>query len=149
MTPPQVRTRPTGASTTATTPPDTEARETPPDAGAETPPGTGAQASGGTSTGFAQGLGRAASGLGAALPSLGQVDKRRVLWVGSLVAAGALGVLEWPVAAAVGIGSFVAEKFAKSDSTASRPATGTASGTTADTPTTGTASGPTAGAATG
>jgi hypothetical protein len=54
-----------------------------------------------------------------------------------LVAAGALGVLEWPVAAAVGIGSYVAEVFAKSGTPADAPATGATSGTPADTPTSG------------
>jgi hypothetical protein len=103
-----------------------------------------AQPSGETATGTATtsptgqgGWGRAAAGLGTALPSLGQIDKRRLLWVGGLVAAGALGVLEWPVAAAVGIGSYVAEVFAKSGGAAGTPATGATSGAPAGTPTSG------------
>ena len=46
------------------------------------------------------------------------VEPKRVLWWGALVAVGALGVLEWPVVAAVGVGSYVAEQFAKSDRSA-------------------------------
>jgi len=42
-------------------------------------------------------------------------DPKRLLWLGGLVAVGALGVLEWPVVAAVGVGSYVAEQFAKND----------------------------------
>jgi hypothetical protein len=134
-------------------PPQTQSPRPTEDSTSETPLDTGAQASGETSTGSdggggassagttagpsGQGLGSAVAGLGAALPSLGQVDKRRVLWIGGLVAAGALGVLEWPVAAAVGIGSYVAERFAKSDTAAGAPATGATSGTAAGAQTTG------------
>jgi len=50
-----------------------------------------------------------------ALPSDLQMDPKRLLWLGGLVAVGALGVLEWPVVAAVGVGSYVAEQLAKSD----------------------------------
>lgn len=49
------------------------------------------------------------------LPSALQVDPKRLLWIGGLVAVGTLGVLEWPVVAAVGVGSYVAEQLAKSD----------------------------------
>ncbi|HEY6797956.1 MAG TPA: hypothetical protein VI248_25045 [Kineosporiaceae bacterium] len=49
------------------------------------------------------------------LPGVGQVDPKRLLWWGGLATAGALGVLEWPVVAAVGVGSYVAERFARSD----------------------------------
>jgi hypothetical protein len=118
----------------------------------ETPPDTEAQPSGETPTGGTTaspsgqgGWSRAAAGLGTALPSLGQVDKRRLLWVGGLVAAGALGVLEWPVAAAVGIGSYVAEAFAKSGTPAGTPTTSATSGTPAGAPATGATSGTPAG----
>jgi hypothetical protein len=50
-----------------------------------------------------------------ALPASLQMDPKRLLWLGGLVAVGALGVLEWPVVAAVGVGSYVAEQLAKSD----------------------------------
>ena len=77
----------------------------------------------------AAGRGSESSGPGAAanvsgnvsLPSLPSIslaqvaNPRRLLWLGGLVAVGAVGVLEWPVVAAVGVGSYVAEQFAKSD----------------------------------
>jgi hypothetical protein len=47
------------------------------------------------------------------LPDSIQVDPKRLLWYGGLVAVGALGVIEWPVVAAVGAGTYVAEHFAK------------------------------------
>lgn len=47
------------------------------------------------------------------MPDSIQVDPKRLLWVGGLLAVGALGVIEWPVVAAVGVGSYVAEQFAK------------------------------------
>ncbi|MFP5346296.1 MAG: hypothetical protein ACLGIA_04635 [Actinomycetes bacterium] len=80
--------------------------------------------SAGTQTGTAQVEARASAGeqtvglgvgMRAPLPSNVQVDPKRLLWFGGLVAVGALGVLEWPVVAAVGVGSYVAEQFAKSD----------------------------------
>lgn len=49
------------------------------------------------------------------LPTTYQVDAKRLLWVGGLVAVGVLGVIEWPVVAAVGVGSYVAEQLAKGD----------------------------------
>ncbi len=52
------------------------------------------------------------------LPSvpLNQIaDPRRLLWLGGLATMGVVGILEWPVVAAVGVGSFVAEQLAKSD----------------------------------
>jgi hypothetical protein len=42
------------------------------------------------------------------------VEPKHLLWFGALAVAGAAGVIEWPVVAAVGIGSFVAERFARS-----------------------------------
>jgi 2-keto-3-deoxy-6-phosphogluconate aldolase len=63
-------------------------------------------------------LSSAGQTVSAALPSLsGRVDQRRLLWWGGLAAAGTIGLLEWPVVAAVGIGSYVAEQFAKNGQT--------------------------------
>src|SRR5690349_15943923 len=53
-------------------------------------------------------------GLRAQLPAV-QTDPRRLLWWGGLAAAGVVGLVEWPVVAAVGVGSWVAEQFAKED----------------------------------
>lgn len=51
-----------------------------------------------------------------AMPSLNELmEPKRLLWFGGLAAAGVVGVLEWPVVAAVGVGSYVAERFAQSD----------------------------------
>jgi hypothetical protein len=47
------------------------------------------------------------------LPS--NVDPKRVLWWGGLAALAAVGVIEWPVAAVVGAGSYVAERLARDD----------------------------------
>jgi hypothetical protein len=43
-----------------------------------------------------------------------QLEPKRVLWLGGLAAMGVVGVLSWPVVAAVGVGSYVAERFARS-----------------------------------
>lgn len=43
----------------------------------------------------------------------------RVLWWGGLAAVAAFGIVDWPVAALVGAGSWVAEQYAKA---AQRPA---------------------------
>ncbi len=62
--------------------------------------------------------GEAHLGSGPVLPNLslgGLVDPKRILWLGGLAALGVIGVLEWPVVAAVGVGSYVAERFAKDD----------------------------------
>ncbi len=45
----------------------------------------------------------------------------RVLWWGGLAALAAAGVVEWPVAALVGAGSWVAEQYAKQAREARRP----------------------------
>jgi hypothetical protein len=42
------------------------------------------------------------------------VEPKHLAWFGALVVAGAAGVIEWPVVAAVGIGSIVTERFARS-----------------------------------
>jgi hypothetical protein len=39
----------------------------------------------------------------------------RVLWWGGLTAAAAFGVVDWPVAVLIGVGSWVAEQSAKAD----------------------------------
>jgi len=59
-----------------------------------------------------------------ALPELslgGLVDPKRLLWLGGLVGLGVVGFLEWPVVAAVGVGSYVAEQFAEHDARRSTP----------------------------
>ena len=43
------------------------------------------------------------------------VDPKRLLWYGGLAALATVGVLEWPVAAVVGVGSYVAERMARDD----------------------------------
>lgn len=43
------------------------------------------------------------------------VDPKKVLWWGGLAALAAVGVIEWPVAAVVGAGSYVAERWARED----------------------------------
>jgi hypothetical protein len=43
------------------------------------------------------------------------VDPKRMLWWGGLAALAAVGVIEWPVAAVVGAGSYVAERLARED----------------------------------
>ena len=50
------------------------------------------------------------------LPGLpANVDPKRMLWWGGLAALAAVGVIEWPVAAVVGAGSYVAERLARED----------------------------------
>jgi hypothetical protein len=41
---------------------------------------------------------------------------KRLIWLGGLGAMATIGLLEWPVAVAVGAGSFVAERFARANS---------------------------------
>jgi hypothetical protein len=67
------------------------------------------QQTGGQTSGAGLGM-----GLRAQLPAV-QTDPRRILWWGGLAAAGVVGLVEWPVVAAVGVGSWVAEQFAKDD----------------------------------
>lgn len=49
------------------------------------------------------------------VPAMAPVDSKRALWWGGLAALAVVGVLEWPVAAVVGVGSFVAEKLSRED----------------------------------
>ena len=56
------------------------------------------------------------------MPSLPfNIDSKRVLWYGGLAALATVGVLEWPVAAVVGVGSYVAERLAREDVQHSAP----------------------------
>jgi hypothetical protein len=41
---------------------------------------------------------------------------KRLIWLGGLGAMATIGLLEWPVAVAVGAGTFVAERFARANS---------------------------------
>jgi hypothetical protein len=45
----------------------------------------------------------------------GVVNPKRLLWFGGLAAVGALGVIDWPVVAAIGAGTYIAEQLAKDD----------------------------------
>lgn len=47
------------------------------------------------------------------LPALPKPTLTRIAWFGGLTVAGVVGVLEWPVAVAVGVGSVVAERLAR------------------------------------
>jgi urea transporter len=49
------------------------------------------------------------------LPGIGDVDPMRMLWLGGLAAMAAIEIIEWPVALAVGVGSYVAERMARED----------------------------------
>lgn len=44
-----------------------------------------------------------------------QLEPKRLLWLGGLAAMGIVGALSWPVVAAVGVGSYVAERFARAE----------------------------------
>jgi hypothetical protein len=65
-----------------------------------------------------EGSGRAVAALGEfRLPLPGglasEMDPKRLLWLGGLAALVAIEVIEWPVALAVGVGSYVAERLAR------------------------------------
>ncbi|HZD14286.1 MAG TPA: hypothetical protein VE196_04005 [Pseudonocardiaceae bacterium] len=67
-----------------------------------------------------EGSGRAVAawgGFGLPLPGglAAVMDPQRLLWLGGLGAVVALGVIEWPVAVAIGVGSYAAERFARED----------------------------------
>lgn len=47
------------------------------------------------------------------LPLSDAFEPKHLLWFGGLATAGAIGILEWPVVAAVGVGTYVAERFAR------------------------------------
>ena len=49
------------------------------------------------------------------LPGIGDVDPVRMLWLGGLAAMATIEIIEWPVALAVGGGSYVAERLARED----------------------------------
>ena len=44
---------------------------------------------------------------------LSEPTGKRLLWIGGLGAMATIGLLEWPVAVAVGAGSFIAERLAR------------------------------------
>jgi hypothetical protein len=48
---------------------------------------------------------------------------KRLLWIGGLGAMATVGLLEWPVAVAVGAGSLIAERLARETSQAQPPGT--------------------------
>ena len=79
---------------------------------------TAQAAAGGTVSDAGSGRGMAASG-GFRLPLPGGLaevmDPKRLLWLGGLAALATIEVLEWPVAVAIGAGSYVAERFARDD----------------------------------
>jgi hypothetical protein len=43
------------------------------------------------------------------------MDPKRLLWLGGLAALVALEMIEWPVALAVGVGGYVAERLAREE----------------------------------
>lgn len=75
----------------------------------------------GTVQGEGGGRAVAASG-GVRLPLPGDLsglaemmDPKRLLWLGGLAALVAIEIIEWPVALAVGVGSYVAERLAREE----------------------------------
>jgi hypothetical protein len=52
------------------------------------------------------------------LPDLPATLPKRALWWGGLAALAVVGVVEWPVAAVVGAGTYVAERLSREDSRA-------------------------------
>lgn len=77
---------------------------------------TSGEPGGAAITGTAGRQSSAGSGLPLPLPGLPvHVDPKKVLWWGGLAALATIGVIEWPVAAVVGAGSWVAEQWARQD----------------------------------
>ncbi len=72
--------------------------------------------SNGPSSGTKEGAGTTITipSLQSMLPGADAFEPKHLLWFGGLAVAGVIGVLEWPVVAAVGVGSYVAERFARS-----------------------------------
>jgi hypothetical protein len=58
---------------------------------------------------------RAAGGFRFPLPGIGDVDPMRLVWLGGLAALATIELIEWPVALAVGAGSFIAERMARQE----------------------------------
>jgi hypothetical protein len=77
---------------------------------AETPPPRAASAS--DEGGFRIG------GLRVPLPEMPASLPKRALWWGGLAALAVAGVVEWPVAAVVGAGTYVAERLSREDARA-------------------------------
>ena len=78
----------------------------------------------GTASAVRPGAGPAPNGGGIPLPLPGlpsNIDPKRVLWWGGLAALAAVGVIEWPVAAVVGAGSWLAERWARDDTRRDAP----------------------------
>ncbi|MDQ0028595.1 hypothetical protein [Arthrobacter bambusae] len=78
---------------------------------------TSAQSGGNSSSGNAQesaGTTITIPSLQSMIPGSDAFEPKHLLWFGGLAVAGVMGVLEWPVVAAVGVGSYVAERFARS-----------------------------------
>jgi hypothetical protein len=61
-------------------------------------------------------------------------DAKRLLWIGGLGAAAVFGVLEWPVALAVGAGSLVAERLARESASSTSTAATTDASSRSETP---------------
>ncbi len=58
----------------------------------------------------------ASGGFRLPIPGLGGgMDPKRLLWLGGLAALATIEIIEWPVAVVIGVGSFVAERFARDD----------------------------------
>jgi hypothetical protein len=43
------------------------------------------------------------------------INPQRLLWLGGLASVAAIGIIEWPVALAIGTGSYIAEHLARQD----------------------------------
>jgi hypothetical protein len=48
------------------------------------------------------------------LPTLGDIDAKRLLWYGGLGALATIGILDWPVALVVGTGTIIATRSRRS-----------------------------------
>jgi hypothetical protein len=59
----------------------------------------------------------ASGGFGLPLPGglSAVMDPKRLLWLGGLAALATIEIIEWPVAVVIGVGSYVAERFARDD----------------------------------
>ena len=58
----------------------------------------------------------ALSGFQMPLPDIiNGINPQRLLWWGGLASVAAIGIIEWPVALAIGTGSYIAEHLARQD----------------------------------
>ena len=88
----------------------------PDDAGPATEPSGLATAAPGAQNADGRDAAGSRAGTDTALPDAppgSMFERKRLLWFGSLAAAGTLGVLQWPVVVAIGAGTVVAERFAR------------------------------------